>query len=263
MTAAIVVTYHPETEIVCENIRSYLHAVDKVLVWRNSPEEFDIPPEMAEKILLMGKGENEYMAKPLNAALDWCRQHGYDYLLTMDHDSKWENAGHFMERALSMAEEDVAIYAPYIVGQYARPEQDYDAESVITSGSLVNVRIATRLGGFREDYQIYWVDGEFCYWTRKNGYRIRVLHDCALIQQFGRQTRTLFGFTTQLFAVHLLPFDPEHVMDETGVSRGRQSQNRIIYPDVHHSGHSPGGERKDPETPPHQQGNCPRGICSL
>ena len=200
MTAAIVVTYHPETEIVCENIRSYLHAVDKVLVWRNSPEEFVIPPEMEEKILLMGKGENEYMAKPLNAALDWCRQHGYDYLLTMDHDSKWENAGHFMERALSLAEEDVAMYAPYIVGQYARPERDYDAESVITSGSLVNVRIATRLGGFREDYQIYWVDGEYCYWARKNGYRIRVLHDCALIQQFGRQTRTLFGFSTSNYS---------------------------------------------------------------
>ena len=111
-----------------------------------------------------------------------------------------ENAEHFIERATALAEDDVAIYAPYTIGQYAKPEQDYDAESVITSGSLVNVPVARRLGGFREDYGIYWVDGEFCYWARKNGYRIRVLHDCALAQQFGRQTRTLFGFTTSNYS---------------------------------------------------------------
>lgn len=200
MIASIVVLYHPKTEELFDNIRSYFPAVDKVLIWRNSPEEIAIPADLEEKVLMMGSGSNDYMAKPLNAALEWCEKNGYDYLLTMDQDSRWENAGHFIERATALAEDDVAIYAPYTIGQYAKPEQDYDAESVITSGSLVNVSVARRLGGFREDYAIYWVDGEFCYWARKNGYRIRVLHDCALAQQFGRQTRTLFGFTTSNYS---------------------------------------------------------------
>ncbi|MBQ6299226.1 MAG: hypothetical protein IJK79_02430 [Bacteroidales bacterium] len=203
MIASVVVLYHPKTEEVLDNIRSYSAAVDKVLVWRNSSESFAIPSDLEKKAILMGNGENEYMAKPLNAALDWCEQNGYDFLLTMDQDSKWENAAHFIERATSLAEADVALYAPYTIGQYAKPEQDFDAESVITSGSLVNVKIAKKLGGFREDYQIYWVDGEFCYWARKNGYRIRVLHDCALIQQFGKQTRTLFGFSTSNYAPYI------------------------------------------------------------
>jgi rhamnosyltransferase len=200
MIAAVIVLYHPKAEEVFENIRSFSYAVDKVLIWRNSAETLAVPDDLKEKAILAGKGENDFIAKPLNAALEWCEHNGYGYLLTMDQDSRWENAGHFIERACALAEENVAIYAPYTIGQYARPEQDYDAESVITSGSLVNVRTARRLGGFREDYQIYWVDGEFCYWARKNGYRIRVLHDCALAQQFGRQTRTLFGFTTSNYS---------------------------------------------------------------
>ena len=200
MIAAVVVLYKPDIEEVYKNIRSYCLTVDKVLVWRNSPEVISVPADLQEKVLLIGTGENDYMAKPLNAALDWCDKNGYEYLLTMDQDSEWADAGHFVSRALSCPEKDIALFAPYVVGQYAKPEADYDAESVITSGSLVNVQIAKRLGGFREDYKIYWVDGEFCYWARMNGYRIRVFHDCPLIQKFGKQTKTLFGFTTSNYS---------------------------------------------------------------
>ena len=200
MTAAVVVVYHPQVEEVLNNIRTYADAVDKVLVWRNSEEEFAVPEDLAGKLLLLGERKNDYMAKPLNSALAWCKENGYDYLLTMDQDSKWENAAYYVSRALSSSDRDVALYSPFVVGQYDKPDADYDAESVITSGSLVNVAIADKLGGFREDYKIYWVDGEFCYWARKNGYRIRVLHDCPLYHRFGDQTRTLFGFTASNYA---------------------------------------------------------------
>lgn len=200
MIASIIVLYHPQLKEVFDNIRTFCHAVDKVLVWRNSPESITIPCDLQDIVVLLGTGENDYMAKPLNAALDWCEKNGYDYLLTMDQDSEWVAADHFVFRALSCPDKDIALFAPYVVGQYAKPEADYDAESVITSGSLVNVQIAKRLGGFREDYKIYWVDGEFCYWARINGYRIRVLHDCTLKQKFGNQTKTLFGFTTSNYS---------------------------------------------------------------
>ena len=200
MIAAVVVLYKPDIEEVYKNIRSYYKIVDTVLMWKNSSEVISIPADLQHKVLVMGSGENEYMAKPLNISLDWCEKNGYDYLLTMDQDSEWVDAVHFVSRALSCAEENIAVFAPYVIGQYAKPGADYDAESVITSGSLVNVQIARKLGGFREDYKIYWVDGEFCYWARKNGYRIRVLHDCPLIQKFGKQTKTLFGFMTSNYS---------------------------------------------------------------
>lgn len=198
--AAIVVAYHPQEEQLFYGIHSYYDAVDKILLWRNSSEELTIPEDLSEKIIIVGDETNDYMAHPLNFALSWCANNGYDYLLTMDQDSRWINVDHFISKATIAIDKDVAIYAPYIIGQYAKPDKDYDAESVITSGSLVNVSIARNLGGFREDYKIYWVDGEFCYWARANGYRVRVLHDCQLQQQFGNQTKTVFGFTTSNYS---------------------------------------------------------------
>ena len=200
MIAAVVVVYHPETEEVFKNIRSYAGVVDMLLLWRNSPEELVVPEDLASKVILVGECQNNYIAKPLNYALEWCSRNGFEYLLTMDQDSEWVNAGHFVSRALACAEKDIAMFSPYVIGQYEKPKADYDAESVITSGSLVNVSIANKLGGFREDYKIYWVDGEFCYWARHNGYKIRVFSDCSLLQKFGRQTKTLFGFTTSNYS---------------------------------------------------------------
>ena len=206
MVAAIVVLYHPQVEEVFHNIRSYVDVVDKLLIWRNSPEEINIPDDLADKVILMGHRENDFMAVPLNKGLKWCEEHGYEFLLTMDQDSEWINAGHFISRVKTMIDSDIAIYAPYVLGQYAKPDNDYNAESVITSGSLVNVSVANKLGGFREDYKIYWVDGEYCYWARINGYKVRVLHDCSLVQRFGKQTKTLFGFTTSNYSPEVYYF---------------------------------------------------------
>ena len=200
MVAAVVVLYHPQIVEVLKNLASYAKVVDRLLIWKNSPEEFPLPDPLIKKSILLGTGENDYMARPLNAALMWCKNNGFDYLLTMDQDSAWEDAEYFIKRALSLPDENIAVFSPYVQGQYTRPDHDYDAESVITSGSLVNVRIALKLGGFREDYKIYWVDGEFCYWARLNGYRIKVFHDCTLIHEFGKQTKTLFGFTTSNYS---------------------------------------------------------------
>lgn len=206
MEAALIVLYHPRIDEVIDNIRTFADAVDKVLVWRNSEEDIVIPADLESKLILMGEKKNVFIAEPMNKALDWCIQNGYDYLLTMDQDSKWENASYFIAKALSSEDNEVAVFAPYVVGQYAKPETDYNAESVISSGSLINVSIAKALGGFREDYKIYWVDGEYCYWARINGYKVRVLHDCSLVQRFGKQTKTLFGFTTSNYSPEVYYF---------------------------------------------------------
>lgn len=118
----------------------------------------------------------------------------------MNQDSMWIDCNLFVEKSLNSGIKDVAIFAPYVAWKTEEPSEDYDAETVITSGSLVDVSIAISLGGFREDYKIYWVDGEYCNWARDNECRIRVLHDCRLVQQFGRQTRTLFGFLTSNYS---------------------------------------------------------------
>lgn len=200
-TAAIVITFHPDVRALVSNILSFQEDVDYVLVWRNSQENLQELEAIHEKIILCGSGRNEYIAKPLNYALKWCVEHDCDYLMTMDQDSTWQNFSGFIGEVRDLQEDGgVAIYAPNVNHIYSDNEEYVFAESVITSGSVCNVAIANKLGGFREDYQIYWVDGEFCHWLRLNGYKIKVLSRYNMIQQFGKESTTWLGYTTSNYS---------------------------------------------------------------
>ncbi len=54
----------------------------------------------------------------------------------------------------------------------AKGEQWEEVESVITSGSLLSLRVYAALGGFRDEFFIDYVDTEYCFRARAAGYRI-------------------------------------------------------------------------------------------
>ncbi len=199
MTAAIVICFHPNAELLRRNLQGFASEVDRVLVWRNSPEPLHWLTAEFPNALLMGDGSNQFIARPLNEALRYCQANGHTRLLTMDQDSLWTGFAAFRRDAEERGFADTAIYAPNVNGQFADAEC-HDVETVITSGSLIDVDKATAIGGFKEKYEIYWVDGEFCYRARRAGFAVRVLGAHALTQQFGRQTKTLFGFTTSNYS---------------------------------------------------------------
>lgn len=198
--AAIVVTFHPNRDELYNNVRSFIDEVDSLLIWRNSEEPMDYLSEWQEKIYFVGTGKNEYIAKPLNYALSWCLENRYDYLLTMDQDSVWENFNGFLASTKKSLDNSVAIYAPNLNNQWSCDNETIEVASVITSGSLVNVEAAKAVCGFNEYYKIYWVDGEFCYKVRRNGYRILVFTSYCLKHQLGRQTKTIFGYYTSNYS---------------------------------------------------------------
>lgn len=197
--AAIVVCYHPDRELLRANIGAFADEVDTILVWRNSPESLEWLKEEFPNVIFLGNGENAFIARPLNEALRYCADNGHEWLLTMDQDSVFEDFAAFKTDALGRDSHDVGIFAPNVNNQFA-DTTDHEPETVITSGSLINVEKATQIGGFKEKYEIYWVDGEYCYRARKSGYKIIVTGRHHLKQQFGRQTRTLFGFETSNYS---------------------------------------------------------------
>lgn len=197
--AAIVVCYHPESELLRTNVGAFAGDVERVLVWRNSADDLGWLKEEFGNVEFMGDGENAFIARPLNEALRYCANKGYKWLLTMDQDSVFEDFAAFKKDILNREESDVAVYAPNVNNLYCDCD-DHKAETVITSGSVIDVEKALETGGFKEKYEIYWVDGEYCYRARKSGYKIIVTGRHHLKQQFGRQTRTLFGFETSNYS---------------------------------------------------------------
>ncbi|MDC7979365.1 glycosyltransferase family protein [Bacteroides faecis] len=198
--AAIVIVFHPEVEAFISNLNSYYADVDYILIWMNSLENIKLPTSIQNKVVYCGSGQNEYIARPLNYAINWCIENGCEYLLTMDQDSTWDNFSDFIKQVRRVQDLDTAIYAPNVNSIYSKNESFHYVESVITSGSLLNIKIAYELKGFREDYQIYWVDGEFCHWLRLNGYKIKVLPHYNLKHLFGKETKTLLGYKTSNYS---------------------------------------------------------------
>lgn len=192
--AAVVVAYNPDPNSFQINLSRYAEHVDVVLLWCNSKFNFALE-KYKEKVILCGTGENVFIAKALNYALLWCRKHDYDWLLTMDQDSCWSNCKDFISFAMQLPQKDnIAIFCPNINKLYSKEKDIIEIESAITSGSLYNVKVATNLGGFREDYEIYWVDSEYCVFARKNDYKIILLPHYNIEHQFGNVSKGLFGF---------------------------------------------------------------------
>ncbi len=53
-----------------------------------------------------------------------------------------------------------------------KTDEFLEQKTVITSGSLIDIRLAIAIGGFREDYFIDQVDHEFCLRARRNGNKV-------------------------------------------------------------------------------------------
>lgn len=194
--AAVVVAYHPERDILTRNIRAFAACVDAIVIWRNSEFDESWVSEWSDKVTLMGDGSNKLMAYPLNQTLRWCRSHGYDYLLTMDQDSEWLDFEGFIKTVMRHLSPGIALYAPLVNHSFPDKAEECEVvESVITSGVVCDVNTAISLGGFREDYGIYWVDGEYCRRAVAKGYRTVVFPAYRMLQRFGRETE-VFGRTT-------------------------------------------------------------------
>ena len=183
-TAACIILYHPDEALLRENILAIERNISLLILWRNSPEEIALP-DLDIPVVWLGNGENQFIAAPLNECFRYCGDHGIDWLLTTDQDSIWEDFGGFRETAEKHIQDRVIVFAPSVNGNLDNGQECIDIDYTITSGSLCHVPTVLTIGGFRESYKIYWVDGEFCHRARRAGYRILALPHFNLRQHFG------------------------------------------------------------------------------
>ena len=171
------------------------------------------------KIFLIENNQNLGIATALNQGFQWAIEHGYEYIVTLDQDSIPAPG---MVNALIQGlenhpnREKLAVLAPMIVeellprlSQYMRRKNKFFYEHTsaetgllrnvtisITSGSLYNLEIWKKLGPFRDDFFIDYVDTEYNLRAIQHGYEISVQCQARLIHNLGkRQGKKLLGKT--------------------------------------------------------------------
>ena len=175
---AVTVVYHPDPELLLRSVASYAGAVEKVLVWRNSPlgDALEADLSAVGNVEFRGSGTNDGIPAVLNAASREMTAGGFDALLTMDQDSVWHDIGAFL-RLVSGEGAPEGFFAPQVFGPDAAKAADIAAAApdyspvltAFTSGMLIPSDVIGKVGGWCEEFKVDGADNEFCLHARSLG----------------------------------------------------------------------------------------------
>ena len=173
----IVVLFNPPERIV-DNIKSYNRQVDKLIAFDNSVsdnEELKTKLQQLENLIYYSNKKNNGIAAALNYGAKKASEWDYEFLLTMDQDSRAsENlVGKLLDYALKF--ENLGIISPYHknkFGTITHLNEEYSQKTAVkTSGNLISIDSFKSIGKFREDYFIDYVDIEYCFRLIQNNYK--------------------------------------------------------------------------------------------
>lgn len=195
--AGVVVLYNPSKDVK-DNINSYLEFLDKLYVIDNSSDshEKDFNDEKMEYI---HQDENMGIAYPLNLGCVLAIRDRFNWLLTMDQDTKFNSDVlpvliDYIENNNTSKDGIVTVWHESNL-DVEKPKDKIDYPlTEMTSGNLLNLDIYKIVGKFREDFFIDGVDIEYCLRLKKKGYRIVRFNNVFINHNLGNiEYHKLFG----------------------------------------------------------------------
>lgn len=201
---AVIVSYFPGNNFF-DNIDALFAQVDHVLVVDNNSGSSGrmIFERLSNHInfSVIYFEDNLGIASALNAGVRYAIEHQYEWVLTLDQDSRVAPAMISMMLEAYEARDDkpfVAILSPRYrdvstglirSGDVGSFDQDNavcsQVLSCITSGSLIKTSIFMKAGFFNDSYFIDYVDIEYCLRCSKLGFKVLQVNDAILLHSLG------------------------------------------------------------------------------
>lgn len=188
--AGVVVFYHPN-ESVLENIDSYIEKLEKLYVYDNSENSHKhLVKRYGDKVEYLSQNENMGIAFALNTGAKRAIEDGFEWLLTMDQDSRYENEEFqkLIDYIKKEETDNIGLISPWHViktGIKKPSEEVEDVVEVMTSGNLVSLSAYQKIGGWKDWMFIDSVDIEFCMNLHTHGYRVIRLNYAELKHELG------------------------------------------------------------------------------
>lgn len=175
----IVSSYYSDIIEFERNINSYLHGLDFLIIWENTPKEKSQLNILVDKlnnpkIEVRTTNRNEFLAYPFNTCIKWAEKNDFTHVLTLDQDSYFDerNFNLFLDQINNEKINNIAIYTPSINTNQNTSGNSEKIKFAFTSGSVHPIEVFKKVGYFREDFLIYAIDVEFSFRVRANGYSI-------------------------------------------------------------------------------------------
>jgi rhamnosyltransferase len=175
--AACVILYNPKEEDI-SNILTYINKVKTVYIFDNTEGKSNENLfQNFENASYFWDNENKGIAIRLNEGCKKAIENGFEYLLTMDQDSSFleENLDVYFKDILNFSnKEQVAIYNLEYDKEYLSVKKDQvifeKKDHLITSASVMNLKLFSNIGGFDENLFIDGVDIDYCYAAMAKGF---------------------------------------------------------------------------------------------
>jgi rhamnosyltransferase len=178
--AGVVILFNPNEDVL-QNILTYKNSVKSLYVIDNSEQFNNNLQKLVDRnngfLYYKHDGINEGISKRLNQAAQKAIDEGYEWLLTMDQDSYFdqETINYYLQEVSNYKYlNEVAMFGIEHDEKMVSTSGDsfINASLLITSGSIVNLNIYKRIGGFDDNLFIDHVDHEYCLRALLKGYKI-------------------------------------------------------------------------------------------
>ncbi|MBK9098366.1 MAG: glycosyltransferase family 2 protein [bacterium] len=197
--AAVVILFNPDKNIL-DNINSYINQVEKVIIVDNSEfsNEGFLTNASFKNFEYIFNNSNIGVAGALNIGAQKAIDQGFDFLLTMDQDSKADDG--MVNELLNLIQSSDRIgivsaeHFDKDIQYQPKPENLYNKNvlSTITSGNLLCLNAYKNVGGFLNQLFIDHVDHEYCLRLNKNNYKVIKTNKVLVFHKLGNSSRKKF-----------------------------------------------------------------------
>lgn len=207
--AAIIVSYNPDSNLF-DSINLLLNQVEKVIIVDNGSKEKYVKYIKSineDKIEIILNKENLGVATALNIGVRKALENGYEWILTMDQDSK---ASPDMVKKMfnvynSINREErkdiLSIFPNFVDERIQSIEENSNMNSYeyvdadITSGNLLRAEVFDKVGFFDDSLFIDLVDTDFCMRLNEENIKMIKVRDAILYHSLGesQSVKSIFG----------------------------------------------------------------------
>lgn len=216
-SCAVVVTYNPDITALLKLLGQLNKETDFVVIDNGTAgiERLAASITVYKRCReLLRLPTNEGLAKALNRGITWARDNGKKFVFLFDQDSSLCDL--FVGRMIGAyhaangySEKGIAAVGPRIINpqtmrqtpfkvfnrilfrtdrKFADTNTHFEADFLITSGTLLAVQYLDEIGGMKENYFIDNVDLEWCFRAKSLGYDLIGTDDAVLYHAIGERS---------------------------------------------------------------------------
>lgn len=210
--AAIIISYNPDNNLL-DSINLLINQVEKIIIVDNGSESQKkkninlIKDIDNKKIEVIFNEENLGIATALNIGVKEALNQGYNWILTMDQDSKASsNMVEKMFEVYSTIDESerkdiLSIFPNFVDERIQSIEENSNMNSYeyvdadITSGNLLRAEVFDKVGFFDDSLFIDLVDTDFCMRLNEKNIKMIKVRDAILYHSLGesQSVKSIFG----------------------------------------------------------------------